>query len=399
MNGDPSPDARYMRWRQAATSVWTVIGVIVLLMGAYWLLVQVWPAVVPILIGAVVAFLLRWPVNKMADSGVNRTFAATIAYAGGLVTVVLASIFLIPPLAERFREFAAAFPDYYRQAYDVWLDMQARYAGVSLPGWAADLADQVQETITTQMGSWSAQAASGVIAAGGEAVSFVFNLVIGLVVGFYLLKGLPRLKQSAVLLVPEGHRDDVAEMGSRISCAVGGFIRGQLIIAAIVGVLTTIGLAVIGLPYPIVIGFITGLFNVVPYFGPIVGGSIAAIVGLFVDPWLALLAIAVVVAVQQVESLILSPKIMSDQVDLHPVVVIFSLLVGGTLLGFFGLLFAIPIAATVKAVAGFYLEKHGWIPVKPETTTRRGRRFAWLAPSETDEDASDGPAAEEEPTS
>ena len=104
-----------------------------------------------------------------------------------------------------------------------------------------------------------------------------------------------------------------------------------LIQSAVVAVLFTIGLSIARVPYALAIGVIGGLFNVVPYVGPVITGLLAAAAGLFVGPWTALWAVVIVVSVQQFDSLIMAPRIMSEQVDLHPLLVILSLLVGATL--------------------------------------------------------------------
>jgi predicted PurR-regulated permease PerM len=125
----------------------------------------------------------------------------------------------------------------------------------------------------------------------------------------------------------------------------------------VTGTIATIGLAIIGIPYALVLGVITFIFNFVPYVGPFSAGLIAAMVGLFKGPLYALLAIAVVVVAQNFTDNVITPRVMSEQVDLHPILVIFSLLVGGTLYGIPGLLFAIPVAATMKGLFVYYYEQ------------------------------------------
>jgi predicted PurR-regulated permease PerM len=152
-----------------------------------------------------------------------------------------------------------------------------------------------------------------------------------------------------------------------MNVVVGGFIRGQALIALIVGVVTGIAMAVIGVPFAGMIGVIAGVTNIIPYVGPIVGGFVAAVVALFVDPWLAVWAILAFVAIQQLESMFLSPRIMSDQVGIHPVLVIVVLLAGASLGGLLGMLLAVPVAGVIRVTWDFFREKAGWIdPVPPQ---------------------------------
>ena len=139
---------------------------------------------------------------------------------------------------------------------------------------------------------------------------------------------------------------------------VGGYLRGQTIASFATG-LARDDRAVrsSACPYALVLGLITFIFNYIPYVGPFIAGLIAALVGLFVGPWTAVLAIVVIVVAQNVTDTLITPRVMSDQVDLHPILVIFSLLVGGTLFGIPGMLFAIPVAATGKGLFVYYYEQ------------------------------------------
>jgi predicted PurR-regulated permease PerM len=138
-------------------------------------------------------------------------------------------------------------------------------------------------------------------------------------------------------------------VGHRLNRAIGGFFRGQLVVAAIVGVLCSIGLGVIGLKFWFLIGMIAGLFNVIPLIGPWVGGIPGVTIALTTgSPLQALLVILVMVGVQQIDNHFITPQVMQRTVHLHPAVVILALVAGGSLAGFFGLLLAVPVAAVLK---------------------------------------------------
>jgi predicted PurR-regulated permease PerM len=143
-----------------------------------------------------------------------------------------------------------------------------------------------------------------------------------------------------------------------VTLVVEGWIRGQSLIALIVGVLTWLGLQVLGVPYALVIGLIAGVTNLIPYLGPVVGGLIAAISAAFVSPMLVVYTLAYIVVLQQLESMFLQPRVMSEQVNLHPVLVVFSLLVGASVGGLLGMLLAVPIAGAINAVFVYYFERH-----------------------------------------
>lgn len=374
-------ESRRDRWSRIGVTSWAVVGMIVLFAVALWLLARLEAVLTPLALALVIVFFLKAPVNWLCSRGVPRTAAVLLAYVLGIGVLVGFSIFILPTIASRFGQFFEQFPVYYDRVYQLWVDIQDRYRALAVPSWLEAAITDAQDEVVTQGTALSRRLASGVFAAGGQAVNFFFNIIMSAVISFYLLKDLPKIREGALALLPESRRPEARHLYSTVVGAIGGFIRGQIIVAAFVGVLAYIVLALIGVPFPLVIGLITGVFNVIPYFGAIVGAVTAAVAAAFVDPWLALWAVLALVAVQQVESLVISPRVMSQAVDLHPVAVILSLLAGGTLLGFTGLLIAIPIAAAAKGVSVYYLEKHGmwqpaprystrlWIPHSPDSPT------------------------------
>ena len=159
----------------------------------------------------------------------------------------------------------------------------------------------------------------------------------------------PHLRRVAESLVPPSVHDEVFVVAHRLNRAIGGFFRGQLVVAAIVGVLCSIGLGVIGLKFWFLIGMIAGLFNVIPLIGPWVGGIPGVTIALTTgSPLQALLVVVVMVGVQQIDNHFITPQVMQRTVHLHPAVVILALVAGGSLAGFFGLLLAVPVTAVLK---------------------------------------------------
>ena len=346
------------RWLRLLVASWALIGLIILLLGVLWVLRKDAPALIPFLFALVTILLLRKPVQRLADRGVPRAAAVGICYLIVTLALVLIGAFLLPPVLNQLSDFIVAFPRLYQRAYKLFLEFQLQYRALRLPVWTEGIIGRLNNTLTAGLGQASTRAASGAIAAGQFTFSLLFDLIIALVVSFYVLKDLPTLREEVLALAGEHRRDEAELVFSKISTTLGGYLRGQLIVSAIVGTLTAIALAILRVPYALVIGMITGLFNVVPYLGPIIGAMIAAIAGAFVSPLLAILAPLAVFGVQQLDGLFISPRIMSEQVDLYPVLVIFSLLTGAALFGFIGLLLAIPIAAIGKGLFVYYFEKH-----------------------------------------
>jgi predicted PurR-regulated permease PerM len=213
------------------------------------------------------------------------------------------------------------------------------------PARCDELTTAFREQITRRLG--------GIVHIGFSVVGIVFIFIVSAVLALYLLIDLPDIQQDLLTLVPESHQGEAADLGSKIGRAVGGFFRGQLFVAFLVGLLSAIGFAVIGLPFWLVIGAIAGFFNLVPLVGPFIGGALGFFVGSVTGGvQLGLKAALVEFIVQQIDNHFISPNVMRRTVELHPVTVMLSIIAGGALAGFWGVLLVVPTVAVAKLVLG-----------------------------------------------
>ncbi len=347
-------EQRLERWKALGVRTWTLIGLLILFAAALWVLGRIGPVLVPFLMAAVLVFLLRSPVAAIERRGAPRWLAVLVCYAVAAVLLVIAGVFIFPLLAAQFSQFLQAFPGFVQQAGKTLASLTARYWDTA-PRWMRDAAANVETSVTAQLGDVARIGAADIVSAGGSIVTFLVDSVLALFLAFYILVDLPVIRRELVLLAGPRWRSDAEVVIRQVSTVVGGYLRGQGMIAATDGVLTAVGLAIVGMPYSGIIGLITGVLSVIPYVGPVAGGLIVVVTGLFISPATAFLGLLVMVAVQQVDGNLLGPRIMSREVDLHPALVIFSLLVGAELAGLLGMLVAIPIAATAKALFAHYL--------------------------------------------
>jgi predicted PurR-regulated permease PerM len=212
---------------------------------------------------------------------------------------------------------------------------------------------------------------------GSSLLEVLLVFVVGPLIALYLLIDLPHLSRDLKNLIPESHRDEFVDLGGKVTTAVGGFFRGQLLVALVVGVLSALGFRIIGLPFWFVIGAVAGFFNLVPLVGPYIGGALGFFVGLLTGGiGLGLRAAVVELIVQQLDNHFISPNVMRRTVNLHPVTVMLSLLAGSAVAGFWGVLLGVPAVAVAKVTLG-----HLWATrvlgaqVSPHAV-RQGRRDA-----------------------
>jgi predicted PurR-regulated permease PerM len=354
----PEEAARRERWTRLAIEAWAVIGVLILLYAAATVAGLLTPALVPFGIALVIVIALRGPVDRLTRRKVPRGIAVALCYLAGIAVVSVGLLFVVPALAQQIGAFVAALPDYVNKAYGLWTAVTQPKGTPIVPSWVTTMVLNLKDSATKSLGDLSKQGLSIAFAAGSQAVTLVLSVVLGLIISFYTLLDLNKMSEEAMKLVPEARREDVRHGFATVSRVLGGWMRGAFLDSLIVGTLIAVGLTLLGVPYAVAIGMIAGVLNVVPYLGPVAAAGFAALSGLFTgSPWLALWAVVIVLAVQQFDNLWLNPRIMSSNVDLHPVLVVFSLLTGATLFGVPGMLLAVPVAAICKGLFVYYFER------------------------------------------
>ena len=181
-------------------------------------------------------------------------------------------------------------------------------------------------------------------------VSTVLDIVLVMFMSIYWLIAMPSMKRFVLSLVPEQSRGYASETLAQLGSTMGGYVRGAVIDGVIVGVLTYVGLLIIGVDYAIVLAVTAGLFELVPVVGPIAATVPIVSIAFLDSPMTGFITLAFWLVVQQIESQILTPVIMRSQADIHPLLVIFAVFVGGELGGIIGALVAIPLAGAVSVL-------------------------------------------------
>ena len=356
------------RIRRAGTVCWAVCGVaaVIALLGLIAYVFRViWP---PLILAGAIVFLLNPVVTRLQARHIPRALGTGLSYVA-VVAITVLVVLLVAPLATRqYDELAEEWPelreDLERDIDDLSERSEEGEWPIRIPTWqeledqfsAEEAADTNSDGVVSEEEEQDRFAAQ--ISTARELALKVFHVgiifVIGPIIAFYLLVDLPHIRRVFRSLVPERARGDSMVLSRRLSTAIGGYFRGQLAVAFVVGVMASIGMLLIDLPFWLIIGMIAGLFNMIPLIGPWVGAVPGIVIAFTTGGGVEkAIAVAVVMAiVQQIDNHFISPIVMQRAVKLHPAVVMLALLAGGTLAGFLGLLLAVPAAATLKIVCG-----------------------------------------------
>ncbi|MCE5315025.1 AI-2E family transporter [bacterium] len=308
-----------------------------------WLIVQLKPIVVLVVISTVFAAGLAPAVARIERTRlprgrkIPRALAILIVYIGAAVLALAVAALIVVPVVTESVKFSQNLPEY-MTAIKTWLaGMHHRFSFV--PDYAG-LVDKAKSQIDAA-GQYVISSAPAVFGFLGSVIAFVSTGVMT----FYMLLTHENIRRSFLSLIPPKQVDKVGNTLSLMSATVGGWLRGQITLAVIVGVLVTGGMLLLQVPYAAVIGVVGAVGEVIPMVGPVAAAVPAVLIALFGPTWQLVGVIIFFILLTQTENNLLAPKIMQKHVGISPLVTIIALLSGATLLGIVGALLAIPVAA------------------------------------------------------
>lgn len=352
---------------RAVGAVWAnpYVRVVLLVMGAVLLFVVlrqtrlVWGS---ILLAVLFAYLLTPLVDAIERRGYHRGLG--VAAVGLLFLLALAGFALLGiAVATQLSGLASEVPELVQTLWE-------------LPFRLARLVDPSFGNVFQQVFMASHQVADGLVrevvpsieglGAGGvtdglaSLAEFGTRIAVVLVLSLYLLYRFPGYAQSLFEAFPERHRPFAREMASKVDFSLGGFLRGQVVIAAFVGVLTGIGLTIVGVPLSLVLGVLAAIFNLIPFFGPLLVSIPTALLAMTGGFGQVVAALLVLLAVNVLDGNILTPLIYSRTIALDPITIIVAILFGAALFGLVGAILAVPVAAFLKLVYLDYYLPSRW---------------------------------------
>ncbi len=333
--------------RESQTRFWLIMGAV-----AIGFLYLIAPVLTPFLLAALLAYLGDPLIDRLEERKIPRSWAVALVFGAILLGLLLLLLFLIPMLTHQFKGLLQRLPthiDWFQTHVLPWLEahlgvepesLSLRNLQTKLVAFAQDMGDMAGSLLESFRASSTALFA------------WLANLVLVPVVTFYLLRDWDLLVARVHNLLPRRIEPVVSKLAKESDEIIGAFLRGQVIVMAALGVIYSVGLAIIGLDFSLLIGMLAGLVSFVPYLGLITGILVASSAALLqFHSALNLVPVLVVFGFGQlISDFFLTPKLVGDRIGLHPVAVLFAVLAGGHLFGFFGILLALPAAAVIAVL-------------------------------------------------
>ncbi len=334
------------------------IGALVAFILVLWILREM---LLPFVAGMALAYLLNPLTDRLERYGVNRMIATLAVVGFFLLVFVVVAILLVPLLGSQLFAFIQRLPGYVTRLQEVLMTEENKQWLQRLIG---DRLPDMQKSVGDLVGQGASWLGGFLVSlwSGGRAIISVFALIIITpVVAFYVLYDWHKMVQKVDSWLPLRYRETIRRLAGEIDRAVAGFLRGQASVCLILGCYYAVALTLTGLNFGLLIGCSAGLLTFIPYVGSLSGLVIATVVAFaqFWPDWTWVVVVACIFFVGQfIEGYILSPKLVGERVGLHPVWLMFSLFAFGYLLGFVGLLLAVPLAAATGVLVRYALSQY-----------------------------------------
>lgn len=307
-----------------------------------------WPFLAALALAVLLEPIIQWIEGK----GASRLAAVVTVFLILLVLLVTFLLWVVPSIIHDLNQALAKSPRYAKNLMGFFTHYNRLFQRLpeNIQSFMNTTASRGEEFLRNLL----VKIAAGILGVFSRALPLLLVPVLSFYMSLDLRKWLTGIKRHIGQWV--GKDSVVLEKTLRV---VIGYVRGQLLNSIVVGILISLGLLALGVDLSLLIGALAGAFNLIPYFGPVIGAAPAVLLAGMVSPWRALYVIILFFVVNQIEAMVLAPKLIGKQVGLHPVAVIFLLLFGGEYLGFFGMLLAVPIGAVLQVLLHHYLKREG----------------------------------------
>ncbi|MFC4712177.1 AI-2E family transporter [Planococcus dechangensis] len=310
--------------------------------------------VLPVVLALIFYYLLRPVLRLLERFKISRIWGILIIFLGGIGLLTLLSVLVFPFLREQFQNLIEEFPDYFmRLLNNIDQFLRTSFIGdyytesnFNIEALIATLPTNIAETLQDTVAGIISRVTGWISAVTGV----ILSIVIVPFILFYLLKDGDKLPGYFLKLLPPRFREDTKEVLQEADQQLGAYIQGQLIVAFCIGVMVYIGFLIIGMDYALLLGALAMVTSIVPYIGPAIAITPAAIIALVTSPFMLVKLAIVWTVVQLVEGNLISPQVMGKTMYIHPVTIIFVLLTAGSLFGVVGVILGIPMYALLRVI-------------------------------------------------
>ena len=318
-------------------------------------LISISMALFPFLFGIILAYLFNPFIEYMEKRNFSREGAILLLIIIVFNFIFISGLFFVPILIRELNNLTEMIPEYISTVDKTYDELNERYKKVKLPPLLEESFNKFLKEAENYIINFIHRITEILL----SSIPLMLSVILSPIITYYILRDIEDIKRYFLEIIPVKNKNLCKQIGQDINNILIGYLRGQIWISIIVGFLVGTGLLFWKVKFNVILGVLAGITNLIPYIGPIIGALPAILITFLSSPIKSLGVAFLYIFIQQFESLLIAPKIMSESIGLHPLVVIFALLSGAELLGVWGLLFAVPLAGIIKIFLKLFLKKQG----------------------------------------
>ncbi len=311
----------------------------------------------PLFLGLLIAWLVEPAINYFVKNKVGRKLATVVVYLILIFIIILIAALIVPEFIAQVNELITRIPNFLKSINTFINDTFKSTADFDL----SSVKESLINTINNFVNNFTSENLTGIVEKLSSSIKVVSNFVLGILIAFYLSLDFKNVNKYVSILVPNRFHEDIKKITTPLNEMLRNYVNGTLLSCLFVMILSLIGFLISGVSSPLLFAIFCAITNLIPYFGPYIGGIPVVLIGFTMNPYVGFGCLITVVLVQFLEGNILNPLIVGKAVDLHPVILMLSLLVFEYFFGIFGMVIAVPIVATIKIVLLFFENKYHFI--------------------------------------
>ena len=329
----------------------------------------------PLFIGLAFAWIVEPMIRYLEKQKLSRKLSTFIVYILFVLILILLVVLVVPEFISQLRELIGQIPAFVVDIKDFITNLFSKFKDSEI-----DI-NTIQTNIITQIESFATNftnnSLSGIINAATSIISSSAGVLLGVLIGFYFSLDFDKICEKLKSWIPVKHKEETTHVLDELNTMARGYVSGTLFTSLVVTFFTFVGLIISGISSPLLFAIFCGITNIIPYFGPYIGGIPVIIVAFSISPMCGIIAAITIVIVQLLEGNVLNPIIVGKATDIHPITIVIGLLVFQHYFGIIGMIVATPIIGAIKILFNFFNDKYGIIE-KIKTPKNEQTKKNWL---------------------
>ncbi len=320
------------------------------------ILITILGLMMPLFMGWILSWLFEPLIKYMEKKKIKRPIGTTIVYVSFIVIMILLIVLVAPEFISQLKELINQLPTYLSKVKDFISNIFSRLDknAIDVVSIQNDINTQIEKVVT----NFTSNGLSGVVSAITAILSSGVTVAISLIIAFYLSLSYDKITKKINNNIPVKHRSEALIVIGKIGDMARRYVNGTIISSIIVTIFTFVGLLLSGISSPLLFAIFCGVTNIIPYFGPYIGGIPTIVVGFSISPLCGLICLITILLVQTIEGNIINPIIVGKATDMHPITIVISLIIFEYFFGIVGMIIATPIVGAIKILFVHFNEKY-----------------------------------------